>query len=167
MIAFLGSTIGNYNSEARAAFLAHLGAIVDPGDFFLLGTDLVKPVDRLAAAYNDAQGITAEFNLNALTVMNRSLGADFDLSGFRHHAPWVADGSRIEMRLIAVRDQDVTIPGLDVTVRLTEGQWIQTEVSTKFTASQVDAELTAVGFEVLRQCTDAAGDFLLTLARAV
>ena len=166
LIAFLGSTIGNFNPEGRAAFLAHLGSIADPGDYILLGTDLVKSESRLEDAYNDSQGVTAEFNLNALAVMNRELDADFDLAGFKHHAPWVADKSRIEMRLIALGDQHVSIPGLGITLAIADGEWIQTEVSTKFTAPQVASELAGVGLDVVRQWTDPAGDFLVTLARA-
>ena len=166
LIAFLGSTIGNFNPEGRAAFLAHLGSIADPGDYILLGTDLVKSESRLEDAYNDSQGVTAEFNLNALAVMNRELDADFDLAGFKHHAPWVADKSRIEMRLIALGEQHVSIPGLGITLAIADGEWIQTEVSTKFTAPQVASELAGVGLDVVRQWTDPAGDFLVTLARA-
>lgn len=166
IIAFLGSTIGNFNPEGRAAFLAHLGSIVDPGDFILLGTDLVKSVDRLEDAYNDSADVTADFNLNALAVMNRELGADFDLACFRHHAPWVAEKSRIEMRLIANGDQHVSIPGLGITLDIADGEWIQTEVSTKFTAPQIASELSAVGLNVVQQWSDPAGDFLVTLAQA-
>jgi dimethylhistidine N-methyltransferase len=166
LIAFLGSTIGNFEPVERAAFLVELAGATRSGDYILLGTDLVKDVARLEVAYNDAAGVTAAFNLNALKVLNRDLGADFDASGFTHAAVWVPEHSRIEMRLVAQGDQAVHIPQLgDVEVHLADGEWIRTEVSTKFTLDQVRDELTRAGLEVVRQWTDAGGDFALTLAR--
>ncbi|MFM1917287.1 MAG: hypothetical protein RJB01_802 [Actinomycetota bacterium] len=166
MIAFLGSTIGNFEPKDRRTFLQHVADSLSEGDSLLLGTDLVKDVSRLENAYDDAQGITAEFNLNALDVMNRSLGTDFERSAFRHEARWVPEHSRIEMRLVAQRDVDVEIPGIESGFSLKSGEWIRTEVSTKFTKDQVQAELSGVGLTVAAQWTDPAGDFLLTLAQA-
>lgn len=165
MIAFLGSTIGNFEPEARHGFLQHVADSLSADETFLLGTDLVKDTRRLERAYNDESGITAEFNLNALKVMNRSLGSDFDASAFRHEARWVPEHSRIEMRLIATEDQEVTVPGIDCTLSLRAGEWIRTEVSTKFTPTQVEQELAATGLAVVGQWTDPEGDFLLTLAQ--
>jgi dimethylhistidine N-methyltransferase len=166
LIAFLGSTIGNFEPDERAAFLAQLSEATGPGDYVLLGTDLVKDAARLEAAYNDAAGVTARFNLNALEVLNRELGSDFDPAGFAHAAAWVPERSRIEMRLVAQSDQDVRIPRLgDLEVHLAAGEWIRTEVSTKFTRDQVRDELRAAGFEVVGQWTDPAVQFALTLCR--
>ncbi|UDY37368.1 L-histidine N(alpha)-methyltransferase [Dermatobacter hominis] len=166
VLAFLGSTIGNLDPDQRGGFLAAAAATLADDDWFLLGTDLVKPVDRLLAAYDDAAGVTAEFNLNALSVVNRELGADFDRTRFRHRAHWDDDGERIEMHLVADGDQTVTLSALDdLVVDLRDGDHIRTEISTKFTPEGVAAELADAGLEVVERWTDADGDFLLTLAR--
>jgi dimethylhistidine N-methyltransferase len=166
LIAFLGSTIGNFEPAQRREFLAELGRILHPGDYVLLGTDLVKSVERLEAAYNDSAGVTAAFNLNALSVMNRELHADFDPEGFEHRAVWVPEHSRIEMRLMARGAQRVTIGALDdLTIDLGDGEWIRTEVSTKFTPEQIQRELAEAELTSVAQWTDAFGDFALTLAR--
>lgn len=166
MIAFLGSTIGNFTAPERSTFLSDVADHLAPGDTLLLGTDLVKTPERLVAAYNDAKGVTAAFNLNALEVMNRQLGADFDAGQFRHDAVWNAADSRIEMRLVAAAPQQVTFAGLGGhTIELPSDGWIRTEISVKFTAEQISRELTEVGLDVVGQWTDPDGDFLLTLAR--
>jgi L-histidine N-alpha-methyltransferase len=166
VLAFLGSTIGNLDPEQRAGFLAGVAGALTDDDWFLLGTDLVKPVDRLLAAYDDAAGVTAEFNRNALAVMNRRLGADFDPSRFRHRAHWDDVGGRIEMHLVADGDQVVTVSGLDdLVLDLRDGEHLRTEISTKFTPDRVAAELDAAGLEVVDRWFDDDGDFLLTLAR--
>lgn len=166
LLAFLGSTIGNLNLAQRKMFLAEAAANLDPDDWFLLGTDLVKPVERLLAAYDDADGVTARFNLNALSVMNDELGADFDPSGFEHRSVWSPEESRIEMHLVSIRDQRVSIPGLrDLELEIPRGRHIRTEISTKFTPAQVEAELSGAGLDVHSAWTDDAGDFQLTLAR--
>ncbi len=116
MIAFLGSTIGNLEPEPVAAFLRDVRAALKPGDTFLLGADLVKDPARLVVAYDDAAGVTAEFNRNVLRVINAGLGADFDPDAFEHVALWDEQHERIEMRLRARRDLQVTIPALDLEV---------------------------------------------------
>lgn len=164
-VAFLGSTIGNMDPAMRAAFLADVATHLRPGDTFLLGTDLVKSPERLVAAYDDARGVTAAFNLNVLAVLNRRLGSAFDVAAFEHAAVWDSDASRIEMRLVAREPQDVAFPELDgQRLRLDAGQWLRTEISTKFRPEQVSAELAAAGLDVVATWTDAAGDFALTLA---
>jgi L-histidine N-alpha-methyltransferase len=165
LIAFLGSTIGNFAPAERAAFLGEVGALLDPLDRFLLATDLVKPVSRLVAAYDDAAGVTAAFNLNLLDVLNRELGADFDRGRFSHVARWNAADSWMEMRLRAEAAMRVTIPGVDLVVDLTAGEEIRTEISAKFTVEQVADELAAAGMSPAGLWTDPAGDYLLTLAR--
>jgi L-histidine N-alpha-methyltransferase len=164
VVAFLGGTIGNLDPAGRTRFLADLAGALRPGEALLLGTDLVKPPGRLVPAYDDAQGVTAAFNLNVLSVINRELDADFDLAGFRHVALWDPEAEWIEMRLEAVRDQRVRIGGLDLDVRFAEGEQIRTEISAKFTPQRVAAELAAAGFTSQRFWTDAHGDFGLTLA---
>ncbi len=165
LIAFLGSTIGNLEPEPRAAFLRDVRAALLPGDSFLLGVDLVKDTGRLIAAYDDAAGVTAEFNRNVLRVINANLGADFDPDEFEHVALWDAGHERIEMRLRATRAMDVTIPGLDLTVHFVEG-----EAASHRGVDQVPrgatgiAELTAAGLVQQQFFIDEAGDFGLSLS---
>jgi L-histidine Nalpha-methyltransferase len=165
MIAFLGSTIGNLAPPARASLLAEVASTLGAGDTFLLGTDLVKDVDRLLRAYDDAAGVTAEFNRNVLSVVNRELDADFKLHEFQHVALWDAANEWIEMRLRAGCEQRVTIPELDLTVNFAAGEELRTEISAKFRTDGLRAELEAAGLETVRFWTDQNGDFGLTLAR--
>ncbi len=165
LLAFLGSTIGNFEPADRAGFLASVGRVLGDDDWFLLGTDLVKDPARLVAAYDDPAGVTAAFNLNALSVMNAELGADFDPDAFRHRAVWDGAAGRIEMHLVAIRSQVVRLSVLDLELRLEPGGHLRTEISTKFRPGQVADELAAAGLRVERSWTDPAGDFLLTLAR--
>ena len=165
MIAFLGSTIGNLEPIARAELLGQVRAALQPGDTFLLGTDLVKDTARLLRAYNDAVGVTAEFNRNVLRVINKELSADFDVDEFEHVAIWDATGRWIEMRLRSDRAQTVRIADLDLTVSFAAGEEMRTEISAKFRPEQVRNELTAAGLDPVRSWTDDNGDFALTLAR--
>lgn len=163
-IAFIGSTIGNLEPGVRAGFLAQVGAALRPGDTFLLGTDLVKDAGRLLRAYDDAAGVTAAFNRNVLVVVNRELGADFDVEEFQHVALWDAENEWIEMRLRAERAQQVTIADLDLAVSFAAGEELRTEISAKFRRERIEAELAAAGMRVVRFWTDQDGDFGLTLA---
>lgn len=164
LLAFLGSTIGNLDPEQRATFLADVRATLGEGDAFLLGVDLVKAPERLVAAYDDARGVTAEFNKNVLAVINRELSADFDLDAFEHVAVWVAELERIEMRLLSLRDQTVRLGALDVDVEFAEREEVRTEISTKFRRETISAELEAAGLQLTEWWTDPAGDFALTLS---
>jgi L-histidine Nalpha-methyltransferase len=167
LVAFLGGTIGNLLPEERAAFLAALRSTMDAGEWFLLGTDLVTDPERVTRpAYDDSAGVTAEFNRNVLHVINRELGADFDVAAFDHVAAWDADEEWIEMRLRASRAMRVHVPGLRLDVDFAEGEQMRTEVSAKFRPERVDAELEAAGFTPVRRWTDERGRFLVTLARA-
>jgi L-histidine N-alpha-methyltransferase len=163
-IAFLGSTIGNLEPAVRKPFLEQVAAALEPGDTFLLGTDLVKDVARLVAAYDDSAGVTAAFNRNVLYVVNRELHADFDVEAFRHVTLWDKDEEWIEMRLEATEAQHVTVAALDLTVDFTAGEQLRTEVSAKFRPETVEAELSAVGLSTVRFWTDPDDDFGLTLA---
>jgi L-histidine Nalpha-methyltransferase len=165
LVAFLGSTIGNFTPEQRHSFLEEVAGMLGPTDRFLLATDLVKPVDRLEAAYDDAAGVTAEFNLNLLSVLNRELAADFDPDRFRHRAVWDPDNRWIEMRLEATEDMAISVSALDLSVEFTAGEQMRTEISTKFTFDQVRRDLGQAGMRVTAVWTDPAGDYLLTLAR--
>lgn len=165
LVAFLGSTIGNFPPPQRRRFLAEVAALLNPSDRFLLATDLVKPVERLVAAYDDAQGVTAAFNLNLLSVLDRELGADFDPARFEHVAAWDPDNRWMEMRLRAREDMTVRVSELDLTVEFAAGEQMRTEISAKFSFEQVRDDLAAAGLQVAGLWTDPAGDYLLTLAR--
>ena len=164
MVVFLGSTIGNLTTGPRAEFLAALSDSLQPGDTLLLGTDLVKDVDRLVRAYDDAAGVTAAFNKNVLAVVNRELSADFNLEAFDHVARWNPVEERIEMRLRARTAQHVRIGDLDVAVDFASGEEMLTEVSCKFRPEGIAGELAAAGLRRIAWWTDAAGDFGLSLA---
>jgi L-histidine N-alpha-methyltransferase len=165
LIVFLGSTIGNMGPAERVSFLSGLGAIMGPSDAILLGTDLVKDADRLVAAYDDARGVTAEFNRNVLRVINRTLNADFVPERFEHVALWNAADEWIEMRLRSTADQVVTVADLDLTVEFVAGEEMRTEISAKFRRERLDAELGAAGLELDQWWTDPADDFALSLIR--
>jgi L-histidine N-alpha-methyltransferase len=164
LVAFLGSTIGNLPPAPRARFLADLAAALAPGDALLLGTDLVKDVARLVAAYDDAAGVTAAFNRNVLSVLDRELDADFDPATFDHVAVWEPDQEWIEMRLRSRRAQTVHIRALALDVEFAAGEELRTEISAKFRRGRVEQELAAAGFELAEWWTDPAGDFALSLS---
>jgi L-histidine N-alpha-methyltransferase len=166
MIAFLGSTVGNLEPAPRAAFLAQVAAALRPGDTFLLGTDLVKDRERLLRAYDDAAGVTAEFNRNILVVVNRELDADFAVEEFQHVAVWDPVNEWIEMRLRPKRPQRARVGDLGLTVSFAAGEELRTEISAKFRRDKVEAELAAAGLRTLSFWTDPAGDFGLTLAQS-
>jgi L-histidine N-alpha-methyltransferase len=164
LVAFLGSTIGNLAPAARAEFLADLAATLAPGDALLLGTDLVKDVDRLVAAYDDAAGVTAAFNRNVLSVLDHELDADFDPDAFEHVARWNADAEWIEMWLRSRRAQAVHLRALGLTVEFAAGEELRTEISAKFRREGVELELAAAGFHLDQWWTDPSGDFALSLS---
>lgn len=166
LVAFLGGTIGNLLPAERAVFLASARALLAPGDALLLGTDLVKDERVLVRAYDDAAGVTAAFNKNVLTVINRELGADFDPSAFDHVALWDAGHEWIEMRLRSRTAQTVKIPSLGLVVDFAAGEELRTEVSAKFRQDGVREELSAAGLELARWWTDEKGRFALSLSVA-
>lgn len=166
LVAFLGGTLGNLLPEERAEFLASVRARLSPGDALLLGTDLVKDEATLVAAYDDAAGVTAAFDKNVLTVVNRELGADFPPDDFEHVALWDADNEWIEMRLRARRALTVKIRELDLVVQFEEGEELRTEISAKFREEKVREELAAAGLRLDQWWTDTAGRFALSLATA-
>ena len=167
VVAFLGGTIGNLIPEERDKFLASVREVLDAGEWLLLGTDLVKDPDVLVRAYDDAQGVTAEFNRNVLRVVNRELDADFDPSDFEHVALWNAEEEWIEMRLRALRPVKAHLAALSLDVEFAEGEELRTEVSAKFRREGVERELAAAGFALHRWWTDPEGRFALSLARAL
>lgn len=147
LFAFLGSSLGNFEDEEAAALLRQLRAAMAPHDRLLLGLDRIKPVEVLEAAYNDAAGVTAAFNLNLLSVLNAELGTDFDCDGFAHRAPFVAEQSRVEMHLVAQRAQSVRVPEPAGVLEIAADEVIRTEISRKFSREAVDGLLRSAGLQ--------------------
>jgi len=164
IVAFLGGTLGNFFPDQRAAFLDELRRLVGDSGWLLLGTDLIKDVDVLEAAYNDSEGVTAEFNRNILRVINGELGADFDPDAFEHVAVFEPRHSWVEMRLRATSEQRVRIAGADLDVTFAAGEEMRTEISTKFTLDALSRELGAADLQIEAFFTDPSGLFGLTLA---
>jgi L-histidine Nalpha-methyltransferase len=165
LFAFLGGTIGNFYPATRRSFLARIASLMYPGDRFLLGTDLVKDRARLEAAYNDSAGVTAEFNKNVLRVLNRELAANFHPDAFEHLAFWDEDNSWMDIRLRSLAEQAVSIPPLEMEVAFAEGEEMRTEVSAKFTRSELEHTYSRVGLELVGWWTDRDDLFALSLAR--
>ena len=165
IVAFLGGTIGNFLPGARRAFLRDLALTFGDEDHLLLGTDLIKDVGALEAAYNDAAGVTAAFNRNVLAVVNRELGADFDPEAFDHVAFFDPQHEWIDIRLRAHRAQTVRVAALDLDVPFERGEELRTEISTKFTRERLDADLEAAGLTLEQWYTDPEGRFALSLSR--
>jgi L-histidine Nalpha-methyltransferase len=167
LVAFLGGTIGNLLPADRARFLAELRDSLNPGEWLLLGAGLVTDPGVLVPAYDDAAGVTAQFNLNVLHVLNRELGADFDVDSFGHVAVWDAERDWIEMRLRATRPMTVRLPAIGLTVTFAAGEELRTEVSAKFRREGLARELRAAGFALRRWWTDSDERFSLSLSEAV
>jgi L-histidine Nalpha-methyltransferase len=165
LVAFLGSTIGNFPREQAVNLLSHIARAMGPTDRFLLGADLIKDPRVIHDAYNDSQGVTAAFNLNILERLNRELGADFPLNDYDHRAFYNADQHRVEMHLIARRPHQVTIPDIGV-ISLDAGESIRTELSYKYDRTILEDILCASGLVIERWLPAPDGSFALALARA-
>ena len=165
LIAFLGGTIGNLYPDERAAFLSRIAALLDPTDHLLLGTDLVKDIGRLELAYDDPAGVTAEFNKNVLRMLNRQLGADFDLDTFEHVAKFDVEHEWIDIGLRSLAAQDVHLDDLDLTVHFDLGEILRTEISTKFTRPRLEESYAGTGLTMTDWFTDPAEDYALSLAK--
>jgi len=163
LVLFLGSTIGNFDRDAGDAFLREVRATLRPGDTLLLGTDLEKAVELQLLAYDDPAGVTAAFNLNLLARLNRELGADFDLSCFRHEARWNYADRRIEMHLRSTCRQSVCIPAANLRVVLNEDETIWTESSHKYKAEEIPEMAARTGFRCDKQWIDAEWPFAQNL----
>ncbi|HEX3742462.1 MAG TPA: L-histidine N(alpha)-methyltransferase [Bryobacteraceae bacterium] len=166
LVLFLGSTIGNFEREAAVDFLRALRSSLCPGDGLLLGTDLVKPTDRLLAAYDDAAGVTAAFNLNLLARINRELGGNFNLRHFHHQARYQPEAQRIEMHLRSREQQSVCIAKAGLTVEFAAGETILTEVCHKFRAAEIESVAHSAGFHLERQWLDEEWGFAESLLKA-
>ncbi|MGH3012080.1 MAG: L-histidine N(alpha)-methyltransferase [Gaiellaceae bacterium] len=167
LLVFLGSTIGALEPGDRGALLASIAGALPADGTLMLGLDLVKPVERIMAAYNDAEGLSAALIANLLPVLNRELGANFDPGRFRSEARWSLELERMEMVVRSLEAQTVTLPAIDLSVEFEEGETLRTEISTKFRRAGATRELEAVGLAVEAWWTDEAGDFALCLARPV
>src|SRR5579862_8483446 len=167
LVLFLGSNIGNFDRPGADEFLREIRTALRPGDFLLLGADLVKPERVLQLAYDDPLGVTAAFNRNLLVQINRELGGDFDLESFVHRALWNAAESRVEMHLVSLRRQVVRVAAAELELTLDEGESIWTESSYKYEPSTVALAIERAGFEPVSQWIDAHDRFALTLAKAV
>jgi L-histidine N-alpha-methyltransferase len=165
IVALLGGTIGNFLPGTRRRLLREIGKLLGPTDRLLLGTDLVKDPAVLEAAYDDPQGITAEFNRNVLRVINRELGADFAPEAFEHIAFYNRTHEWIEMRLRARRPCSVLVAGLGLRVDFAAGEELRTEISAKFTRSRIEADFQAAGLALDGWHTDSDGLFAVSLAR--
>lgn len=163
VVAFLGSTIGNFEQAQARQLIRSVRAGMAAGDRFLLGVDLKKDPGRIEAAYNDAAGVTAAFNLNVLRVLNRRLGADFDLDSFRHRAFYDPVSGRVEMHLVATRPIQVEVPGIG-RIELAQDESIRTEISRKYDRDQVERTLESGDLELEHWFTDEAGDYALAVA---
>jgi L-histidine Nalpha-methyltransferase len=166
LLLFVGSSIGNFEPDDRRGFFHRLHESLRPGDLFLLGADLVKDPERMLSAYDDPAGVTAAFNLNLLSRINRELDADFNLRSFAHQALWNARESRMEMRLVSRTQQRVRLRAVDVSVEFAKGESIWTESSHKFTKAELDWEAETSGFRVLDTWTDEEWPLVETLWQA-
>ncbi len=165
LLMFLGGTIGNFTEEQGIAFLTEIRTLMSSSDWLLLGADRVKDPDVLHAAYNDVAGVTAEFNLNLLDVLNRELGANFDRGNFEHYAFYNPDGNQIEMHLVCVDDQEVWFELLERSLIVKEGEGIRTEISRKFTRGSLEHLLGSAGFEVQSHYEASSHLYSVVLAR--
>jgi L-histidine N-alpha-methyltransferase len=165
IVAFLGGTIGNFPPGSRRRFLREIARLLGPEDYLLMGTDLVKDPSVLEAAYDDAQGVTADFNRNVLRVLNRELQANFDPDDFEHVAVFDRENEWIEMRLRARREHTTLVRDLDLAVHFDAGEELRTEISAKFTPARLERDLSAAGLRLVRWLTDPEQLFALTLSR--
>jgi L-histidine N-alpha-methyltransferase len=165
MIFFLGSSIGNFSATECDKFLEKIATVLKPGDYFLLGIDLQKPSAILEAAYNDAQGVTAAFNLNMLSHLNWRFQADFNLDLFSHKAIYNQDQSQIEMYLICQKTHPVHLKKLGLTVNFQASESILTEISRKFNLETMQKDLESKGLKPLKVFTDSGNLFGLILCQ--
>ena len=162
---FPGSTVGNFVPRSATDLLRHFRELLGTGSLLLIGMDRVKPIERLIAAYDEPEGVTARFNLNLLERINRELDGDIPVDAFRHEARWNDILSRIEMHLVATRDVSFTVAGRDFT--FAQGSSIHTENSHKYGQRGARVLLLAGGWTPIAEWTDDAGDFAIVLAEAM
>ena len=166
LIALLGGTIGNLPPQQRSGFLRRVANLLDADDRFLLGVDLIKDPEVLVAAYDDSDGVTAEFNRNALRVLNERFDGDFDPEQFEHVAIWDPENLWIEMRLRSIRDQKVRLEALDLDLDFAPGEEMRTEISTKFARDGLEAIFAEAELELTDWFVSSGGEYALALARS-
>ena len=166
LFLFLGSTIGNFSPDETVIFIKELRSCMSAGDYFLIGADRVKDLTVLNAAYNDAQGLTAAFNLNVLQVLNREGEANFDLNKFQHRARFNPKLNQIEMYLVSLESQEIDLHSLQASFKLEQGESILTEISRKYEHEQIESMFIRSGFELVRHYQPANEYFSLLLVRA-
>jgi dimethylhistidine N-methyltransferase len=166
LVLYIGSSIGNFEPMAASALLRRLRSSLAPGDSLLLGTDMRKPAEVLLPAYDDAAGVTAQFNLNVLARINREFDAEFDLDQFAHRVVWNERDSRIEMHLESRDDQVVAVHALDISVPFVRRETIHTENSYKFTGAMIESIASNAGFRIEQDWSDERNWFRVTLLRA-
>jgi L-histidine Nalpha-methyltransferase len=164
LVLFFGSTIGNLDEQESSSFLKGVASALNPGDRFLLGLDMVKPVEILEAAYNDSQGVTAEFNRNILLVVNRELGGRFNPNAFEHIALYNHESERMEMHLRAERDLRVEVAAINASLEFKKGETIRTEICRKFRRDAAQEMISEAGMRVNRWYSDPNGWFSLVEA---
>ncbi|MDY6943160.1 MAG: L-histidine N(alpha)-methyltransferase [Pseudomonadota bacterium] len=167
LFVFLGGTLGNFTESESVEFLTELRGLMRDGDTLLLGVDRVKDHDVLNAAYNDAAGVTAEFNTNVLRVLNRELDANFDVDAFRHRAQFVAERGQVEMYLVCDVPQTVRFGALDLEIQFNAGERLRTEISRKFTPQTLTSLLTSAGLSVVHHAEPTNRYFSLVVAQPV
>jgi L-histidine N-alpha-methyltransferase len=165
LVAFLGSTIGNFPREPAIRLLSHVARVMGPSDRFLLGADLRKDPEVIRRAYNDSKGVTAAFNLNILQRLNRELGANFPLGSYEHRAFYSSEHHRIEMHLVARNGHTVVIPEIGE-IGFREGETIRTELSYKYDRATLEDILDAAGLAMEKWIPAGDGSFALALALA-
>src|SRR3954454_6425464 len=165
LVLYIGTSIGNFEPEEALRLLTSVRSALSPGDAILLGVDLVKDKSTLLAAYDDAAGVTADFNLNLLVRLNRELGADFDVQAFAHRALWNSNKSRMEMHLVSRKRQRVKIPSMDLKIDFALGETIHTENSYKYRPGQAEGFLSDAGFTPVATWMDEEKPFAVVLAR--
>lgn len=163
LIIFLGSSFGNFSPSDGKNFLQKINSTMKPGDLFLIGLDLVKDSQILESAYDDSQGVTAQFNLNVLSRINNELDADFDLNNFSHHSIYNKEDQRIEMYLKSLVNQSVIISKCNLSLNLEKNELIHTEYSHKYTIEQIKTLLESTGFKINHTWLDDKSLFSLTL----
>ncbi len=165
LIIFLGSSIGNFDARECDRFINRVTTALNPGDYFLLGIDLQKPIEILESAYNDAQGVTAAFNLNMLQHLNNSFEGNFDLNLFKHNAIYNTDRHQIEMYLISQQEQSVNLDSLNMTIQLNKNEAILTEISRKFDLQKMEQFLNKNNLKLIETYTDIQQWFGLLLCQ--
>jgi L-histidine N-alpha-methyltransferase len=166
LIALLGGTIGNLPPQQRSGFLRRIANLLDPDDRFLLGVDLIKDPAALVAAYDDSQGVTAEFNRNSLEVLNDRFDGNFDPEAFEHVALWDSENLWIEMRLRSLREQQVRLDSLDLDLDFSQGEEMRTEISTKFARDGLETIFAEAELELTDWFASESDEYALALARS-